>query len=101
MDGIIDLNLRIHVYPANTKRRNNVVLTSMRRHGVASTLIRHCFDVLFQLGTHFNVYKQRLFMLHTSWTEPANGINNISAFRRESRLSHLACNIDLCYLIPR
>ena len=32
-------------HPSRCGRKNNVVSTSMRRHCVASTLVRRCFDV--------------------------------------------------------
>ena len=58
--GCFSLKLSIFRYvlkggisPAGTCRKNDVVLTSMRRHHVASMLIRHHFGTKCPLGGRF------------------------------------------------
>ena len=49
--------------PAGTWRVYNVALTSMQRHDVVSTLIRHYFNVVCLLGSYLD-FKIADYMLH-------------------------------------
>ena len=51
--------------PADTWRRNDVVWTSMRRNYVASTSVRHHFDVMCLLGLFWNSHADILMKTAT------------------------------------
>ena len=58
---LYSLTVPRHCFPAGTCRRNDVILTSMRHHHVASTSVRRHFDVMCPLGC-IAVYYFSLFV---------------------------------------
>ena len=82
-------------FPAGTWRQNNVILTSMRRHDVASTLIRRRFKVVtswVQTTSYKSDKKQSdifLIELETVWL-------NCLWYKNETEeyTSHILCILD-------
>ena len=57
--------------PACTWRLYNVVLTSMQRHDVASTLIRRCINVMCTLGWKYRIqFMNRIVIFNTTNWNP-------------------------------